>query len=183
MISCMNEGESVAEPEGVSLLKEQSKTKKRTVMWPAVSCAVVASAGVSLWAWQPWVDRAPFTAYDVSISPDDSAQPGSTPGSCVPHAAEQDIVLFNEDGKKLAQARQSREGEPLTAEFGDFAGDCLVTTSIGNVPGGEGTYVYQWGGGTKTKLSEDDLRRPPQEQRESLKIVKKRDVPSPDLGS
>jgi hypothetical protein len=152
-------------------------------MWAAAGCVLAVGVGATLWTWQPWVDRSPFTAYDVSVAPGEYAQPGSTPGSCVPHASEEEIILFDENGKKLAQARQPREGELLSEEFGDFAGDCMITTRIDSVPGGEGTYVHQWGGGTKTKMSEDDLRRSAEEQRERFKTLKKTESSAPDLDS
>ncbi|MGD3109446.1 hypothetical protein [Streptomyces sp. YGL11-2] len=137
----------------------------------------------TLWAWQPWVDRSPFTAYEVSVAPGKYASPGSKPGSCVPHASEEESALFDGGGKKIAQTRQSREGELLSSEFGEFAGDCMVVMRIDNVPGGEGTYVYQWGGGTKRRMAEEELRRPVAEQREGVKKLKKTRAEPPDLGS
>lgn len=94
----------------------------------------------------------------------------------MPHTSGEEIALFDEDDEKLAQARQPREGELLPAEFGDFAGDFVIVTPIEDVPGGEGTgegtYVWQWGGGTQTRVSEEELRRSVEEQREIFKTPK-----------
>ncbi|SHN07354.1 hypothetical protein [Streptomyces yunnanensis] len=169
--------------DSVGLPRSKKSRRRRALWWAAGSSVLAAAAGVTVWVWQPWVDRSPFTAYEVSVAPGEHASPGSKPGSCVPHASEEEIALFDGGGQKIAQARQSREGELLSSEFGEFAGECLVVTRIDNVPGGEDTYVYQWGGGTKRRMTEEELRRPVAEQRESFKTLKKTEAAPPDLDS
>ncbi|MFE3182809.1 hypothetical protein ACFXKR_18340 [Streptomyces violascens] len=167
---------------GISLSKEQQpKTKKRVAVGAAAAGAFMVVAGTGLWLWQPWVDRTPFTAYLASPAPGEYAKPGSTPGSCVPHASDEEITVFDGDGKKLARSRQPHEGTVLSSEFGDFAGDCLVVTRLDHVRGGEGTYFVQWGGGNKVKISEKDLRRPADEQANGFKTLKKNDLAPPAL--
>ncbi|MFD7341786.1 hypothetical protein ACFV98_38325 [Streptomyces violascens] len=99
----------------------------------------------------------------------------------MPHASDEEIIVFDGDGKKLARSRQPHEGTVLSSEFGDFAGDCLVVTRLGHVRGGEGTYFVQWGGGNKVKISEKDLRRPADEQADGFKTLKKTDLAPPAL--
>ncbi|MGW6021218.1 hypothetical protein [Streptomyces sp. NPDC055099] len=75
--------------------------------------------------------------------------------------------------KRFASARAPKEGKRIGPEFNDFAGDCMFVTRIDNVPGGEGTYVTEWRGGTKTKASEEKLRLAPEKQRERFETMKK----------
>ncbi|WP_189957739.1 hypothetical protein [Streptomyces alanosinicus] len=82
-------------------------------------------------------------------------------------------MIYAEDGKWLASGRAPREGTRLGPEFNDFAGDCMFITRIDNVPGGEGTYFTEWGGGKKTKISEEELRLAPEMKRERFKTKKK----------
>ncbi|MEU9775271.1 hypothetical protein [Streptomyces sp. NPDC047968] len=150
------------------------KRSRRLWAWTAAGAVVLAAVGAALWAWQPWKDRTPFTAVRVSVAPGQYTEPGSTANSCVPHAAGNSVVIYDEDGQhELASAREPREGVVLTAEYGDFAGDCAVTTRIPDVPGGHDAYMVQWGGGSKIKVPAEDLRRSAAEQREQLKTTTK----------
>ncbi|MFC9341495.1 hypothetical protein ACFT0G_35770 [Streptomyces sp. NPDC057020] len=167
-------GEVVTSGEPVSLVKAPQKSKHRIPVWAVAGGAVLAAAAVSLWVWAPWVDRSPFTAYIAGVGPGESAVEGSTPGSCVRTAAsEEETVIYDEDGKRLASGRAEREGERLGPEFGDFAGDCLIMTRIDNVPGGLGTYWSEWGGGDRHEVEEEDLRLTFEEHREFFKTVEK----------
>lgn len=167
---------------GTSLSKDQQpKTKKRVVAGAAAAGAFMVVAGAALWLWQPWVDRTPFTAYLAFPAPGEYAKPGSTPRSCVPHAPDEETIVFDGDGEKLAWSRQPHEKTVLSSEFGDFAGDCLVVTRLDHVRGGDRTYFVQWGGGSKVKISEEDLRRPADEQADGFKTLKKKDLSPPAL--
>ncbi|WKV74168.1 hypothetical protein AW27_023280 [Streptomyces sp. PCS3-D2] len=140
-----------------------------------VAGAVTVAVGIGLALWQPWVDRTPFTAYEVAVQDAEYTTPGSTPGTCVrTSASEEERVIFDEDGTRLASARDPREGEVLGPEFGEFAGACLFVSRIDGVPGGRGTYVTQWAGGTKSTMSEEDLRESPEDQRERVKTWKRK---------
>ncbi|MCY0922583.1 MULTISPECIES: hypothetical protein [unclassified Streptomyces] len=141
-----------------------------------VAGAAVMAVGVGIAAWQPWLDRDPFTAYQVGLQEAQYTVPGSSPGTCVRMAAsEEERVIYDEDGERLAAGRDPREGEVLGPEFGEFAGDCLFTSPIDNVPGGKGTYVVQWGGGTRSKYSEEDMRESAKLQKERFKTKRKSD--------
>lgn len=167
----------MSESARVSLSKDQETAKRPVPVRVVLAFAAVAVAvSATLWAWRPWVDRSPFTAYDVGVANGEYTVPGSAPGSCVRTAAsEEKIVIFDEDGKKLAEARQAKEGKLLGREFGDFAGDCMFTTRIDAIPGGKGTYLQEWGGGTRHEMSEEELRLPPETRRERFKTMKKED--------
>ncbi|MGY1582058.1 hypothetical protein [Streptomyces sp. MN13] len=100
--------------------------------------------------------------------------PGSTPDSCIRTAAsEEETVIYDEDGKKLASGRAEREGERLGPEFGEWAGDCLIVTRIDGIPGGLGTYLTEWGGGSRNEISEEELRLPLEQHRERFKTMDK----------
>ncbi|WP_143675230.1 hypothetical protein [Streptomyces sp. JV178] len=167
-------GESVGEPAAVSLTKQSAKTGHRLPVWAVAGAVLLAAAGVGLWSWAPWVDRTPFTAYTVGVQDAQYTVPGSNPGTCVRTAAsEEETVVFDEDGRKLAAGRAEEEGEVLGPEFGDFAGDCLIITRIDGVPGGLGTYLTSWGGGDRSEITEDELRLPATTQRDRFKTMKK----------
>ncbi|MEU5435427.1 hypothetical protein AB0G73_18895 [Streptomyces sp. NPDC020719] len=158
--------------ESVPPVKERRRSKKRVAMGATAACALVAIGGTGLWQWQQ-VDRTPFTGILVGLQDGKYAVPGSTPGSCVRTAAsEEETVVFDDEGKKLAAGRAEREGALLGREFGDCAGHCLIVTRIDHVPGGHGTYVTRWGGGTQRTVEERDLRRSAEAQREDLKTAK-----------
>ncbi|MGP3685734.1 hypothetical protein ACTVZO_13635 [Streptomyces sp. IBSNAI002] len=139
-----------------------------------VAGAATVAVGIGIALWQPWLDRAPFTVYKVAVQDGEYTRPGSSPGTCVrTSASEEERVILDEDGTRLASARDPREGELLGAEFGEFAGACLFVARIDGVPGGRGTYLMQWGGGTKHEMSEEDLRESLESQREQVKTWKR----------
>ncbi|MER6349600.1 hypothetical protein ACWC10_17850 [Streptomyces sp. NPDC001595] len=175
MIHRMNEGgEAVTDQAPVSLTKTPKKGWRRIPVWAAVGAAVTVAAGVTLWVWAPWVDRSPFTAYTVGVQDEEHTGPGSTPDSCIRTAAsEEETVIYDEDGKRLASGRAEREGERLGPEFGEWAGDCLIVTRIDGVPGGFGTYLTEWGGGSRNEISEEELRLSSDQQRERFKTMDK----------
>ncbi|MEU7576776.1 hypothetical protein AB0B50_04135 [Streptomyces sp. NPDC041068] len=174
MIDFMN---TVGEPARTAVDQDASLTKTRRTnrrVLALTGVLVAAALGAVVWWWAPWVDRDPFTAYDVSVALGKYTESGSTAGSCIRTASsEEETVIYDEDGHKLAVGRDPKEGQRLGPEFGDFAGDCMFITRVDGVPGGEGTYVRQWGGGTKTELGEDELRMSVEEQRERFKTMKK----------
>ncbi|MFZ3493039.1 hypothetical protein ACODT5_07375 [Streptomyces sp. 5.8] len=173
-------GGIVEEIDGVSLEKTAAAGRRPKKAWLAAGAVVVLVVGGALWLWQPWVDRTPFTAYTAALQEAEYTVPGSSPDSCVRTAAsEEERVIFDEDGKQLAAGRDPREGQVLGPEFGEFAGDCLFISRIDNVPGGKGTYVTQWGGGTKQKVSEEDMRESAQAQTERFKTKQKSDFKTP----
>lgn len=175
MIRCMTEGgEAVTEPTPVSLTKTPRTGRRSMPLWAAVGGIVAVTAGVTLWVWAPWVDRGPFTAYMVGVQDEEHTVPGSTPDSCVRTAAsEEETVIYDEDGKRLASGRAEREGERLGPEFGEWAGDCLIVTRIDGIPGGMGTYLTEWAGGDRHEISEDELRLPLEQRRERFKTMEK----------
>ncbi|MFE2149087.1 hypothetical protein ACFXAO_03500 [Streptomyces lavendulae] len=139
-----------------------------------VAGAATVAVGIGIALWQPWVDRAPFTAYQVAVQDGEYTKPGARPGTCVrTSASEEERVILDEYGARLASARDPREGEVLGPEYAEFAGACLFVARIDGVPGGRGTYVMQWGGGTKHTMSEKDLREPLESQRERVKTWKR----------
>lgn len=175
MMRCMTEGgEAMASGEPVSLVKGPQRSKWRIPVWSMIGGATVAAAAVSLWVWAPWVDRSPFTAFVVGVGPGEFAVEGSTPGSCLRTAAsEEETVIYDEDGKRLASGRAEREGERLGPEFGEYAGDCMIMTRIDNIPGGHGTYWSEWGGGDRNEVGEKQLRMTYDEHREWFKTAEK----------
>ncbi|MFF5287374.1 hypothetical protein [Streptomyces sp. NPDC013171] len=167
-------GEAVSKGEPVSLTKATQKSQWRLPVWVVVSSVVAVAVVATLWLWAPWVDRSPFTAFTTGVAPGEYTVEGSTPGSCVRTAAsEEETVIYDEDGKRLASGRAEREGERMGAEFGDWAGDCLIMTRIDNIPGGMGTYWSEWGGGDRTEVEEEQLRMTFEEHREWFKTAEK----------
>ncbi|MFF3337856.1 hypothetical protein [Streptomyces flavidovirens] len=168
-------GEAVSEPAAVSLTKTPQKARRQMTVWAVVGSIVAVTAGVTLWVWAPWVDRSPFTAYQIGMQDEEYTVPGSTPGSCVRTAgSEEESVIYDEDGNRLAAGRDEREGERLGPEFGDWAGDCLFVARIDDVPGGLGTYLIDWGGGgDRHEIAEEDLRLSVEAKRENLTTAKK----------
>ncbi|MEU1307808.1 hypothetical protein ABZ419_02775 [Streptomyces cinnamoneus] len=136
--------------------------KRRPVLWGAAAAACVVGASAVL-LWEPWVDRTPFTATIVSASADTYVRNGGhgrAGEQCTPNAAGETVVVFDKSGKrKLAEATTSRTGQRLPDSYGDFGGYCYEVTRVEGVPGGEGIYKIQTGGGTISSISEDDLRR------------------------
>ncbi|MEU1015332.1 hypothetical protein [Streptomyces sp. NPDC005898] len=171
MIEIMNTGGENAGAEHDS----SARVGRRRVL---ISGGILAAAaiGAVVWVWAPWVDRSPFTGYSVGTADGENTIPGSTADTCVrKSASEEETVIYDEDGHKLAAGRAPREGERLGPEFGDFAGDCLFVTRIDNIPGGKGSYFSAWGGGSKSEVAEEWLRESPEDQREGLKTAKKLD--------
>ncbi|MGW4596658.1 hypothetical protein ACWEOA_15335 [Streptomyces sp. NPDC004457] len=167
-------GEVVTGPTPVSLTKTPQEGRRRIPMRATIGGLIVITAAVTLWLWAPWVDRSPFTAYLVGVQDEEYTVPGSTPDTCVRTAASQEeTVIYDEDGKRLAAGREQREGERLGPEFGDWAGDCMFVTRIDGIPGGLGTYLTEWGGGDRNKVSEEELRLPLETHRERFKTLKK----------
>ncbi|MGX8904242.1 hypothetical protein ACR820_03015 [Streptomyces netropsis] len=147
---------------------QPSKNRSR-ITWGAAAALGAAGIAAGLFLWKPWADEAPFTA---TIS---SASTGSTTDGerCTPNLAGKPIVIYDKAGKhKLAEGVTSKDGERLPDSFGDFAGYCFDVTRVEGVPGGRGSYQVQVGGGNMTKVTEEDLRRPADAQREQLKTTK-----------
>ncbi|PCG85453.1 hypothetical protein CIB93_13945 [Streptomyces sp. WZ.A104] len=171
MIDTMLEGEHKV--LDVPLTK---KRYRRLRAWTAAGAVALAAVGAALWAWEPWKDRTPFTAYRVGVQVEEHTKPGSQPGTCERTAASgEETVIYSKDGTRLAAGRAPVEGERLGPEFGDFAGACLFVTRIDGIPGGEGTYVTDWGGGSRSEIGEEDLRESAAAQRERFKAAKKSD--------
>ncbi|MFD3511911.1 hypothetical protein [Streptomyces sp. NPDC058657] len=170
MIIFMDEGGDFVGTAG-----EQAKPKRgHTARIVLAAGAAVAVLGAALAIWRPWVDGAPFTSYRVSLQDATHTTPGSSPGSCVrTSGSEAETVIYDTDGKRLAAGRAEKEGTLLGAEYGNFADHCMIVTRIDNVPGGLGTYISEWGGGTRTEMKESDLRRPVEDQQEHFKTSKK----------
>ncbi|WP_433547177.1 hypothetical protein ACQPZG_20390 [Streptomyces sp. CA-294286] len=148
----------------------RSRTKRIDV---AITVVAVIAAGVALAVWDPFTGRDSFTAYAVGLQDGTHTKPGSTPGSCVRTAAsEEETVIYDEDGKKLAAGRAEKEGKVLGPEFNDYAGFCMVVTRIDAVPGDLGTYLSEWGRGDRLKLEESDLRRSVEDQLNGFKQEK-----------
>lgn len=98
-------------------------------------------------------------------------------GTCVRTAAsEEERVIYDEDGKRLAAGRDPREGDELGPEFGEFAGGCLFISHINNVSGGKGNNLVQWGGGTRHAISEEGVRESAERQKERFRTHRVSDV-------
>ncbi|MFF4408502.1 hypothetical protein ACFY1P_29660 [Streptomyces sp. NPDC001407] len=166
--------------QGVPIRKNWWK-RRPVVLWGAAAAACAAGASAVL-LWEPWVDRTPFTATIVSASADAYIRNGGhgrAGEQCTPNAPGETVVIFDKSGKrKLAEATTSRTGQRLPDAYGDFAGYCYEVTLVKNVPGGEGTYKIQTGGGTISSMSEDDLRLSADEQRQGFKKTR---IPADDL--
>lgn len=168
------------EINGVLLEKTTAVDRQPKKAWLAAGAVAVLVVGGGLWLWQPWVDRTPFTAYTAALQVAEYTVPGSSPGSCVRTAgSEEERVIFDEDGNRLAAGRDPKEGQVLGPEFGEFVGDCMFISRIDNVPGGKRTYVTQWGGGTKQEVSEEDMRESAEAQAERFKTKRKSDFTAP----
>ncbi|UQA93762.1 hypothetical protein [Streptomyces halobius] len=168
----------------VSLAKGSEPLKKRRAAKWGATAAVVVAAGVSLWAWEPWVDRSPFTALVAGASP--VTDPGSKTesGECTPNLAGEAVVIYDASGKsKLASGIEPSTGEVLPSSYGDVAGWCFYVTRIDGLPGGEGTYKVQVGRGNLVTVEEEHLRQPVDQQREGMRKTKlpPDDAPAPEL--
>ncbi|WP_162890196.1 hypothetical protein [Streptomyces olivoreticuli] len=165
--------------QGAAIRKKWWK-RRPVVLWGAAAAACAAGA-TSVLLWKSWVDRTPFTATIVSASADAYIRDGGhgrAGEECTPNAAGETVVIFDKSGKhKLAEAITSRTGQRLPDSYGDFAGYCYEVTRVENVPGGEGTYKIQTGGGTISSMSEDDLRLSANEQRQGFKKTR---IPADD---
>ncbi|MEU5428457.1 hypothetical protein ACH4UT_23485 [Streptomyces sp. NPDC020799] len=158
---------------------ESAKTpkKRKAILWGVIG-AVCAATTTGLLLWKPWVevDRSPFTALIGNISEDEylrSGGKGHGGDQCTPNQVGERVIVFDKSGKrKLAEGVAERTGERLPDSYGEVAGYCFSVTRIEGVPGGEGTYVTQVGGGNKTKSDEKDLRRTVQEHREAFKNMR-----------
>ncbi|MEV4741595.1 hypothetical protein [Streptomyces sp. NPDC049555] len=162
---------------------ERSRRRKRPILWAAAGAASAAAIAAGLLIWKPWVDETPFTAVigSASRSPaDDGAEGG---GECTPNTAGKPVAVYDKTGKhKLAEGVVRREGERLPASFGEMAGYCFWADRVEGVPSGRDEYMVQVGGGTMSPMTEKDLRRTADQQREKLKTFKWSDVKEPDLG-
>ncbi|GAA3838676.1 hypothetical protein GCM10022403_083900 [Streptomyces coacervatus] len=168
----------------VSRAKGSEQLKKRRAAIGGVTAAVVVAAGVSLWAWEPWVDRSPFTALVAGASPVTDLGSKGESGECTPNLAGGAVVVYDASGKsKLASGVESSTGEVLPSSYGDFAGWCFYVTRIEGLPGGEGTYKVQVGGGNLVTVEEEHLRQPVDQQREGMRKMKlpPDDAPAPGL--
>ncbi|MHA7956297.1 hypothetical protein ACX9I7_00875 [Streptomyces sp. L500] len=142
---------------------------RRRVAWGTAAALGAAGIAAGLFLWKPWADDATFTA-TISSASTGSATSGE---KCTPNLAGETIVIYDKTGKrKLAEGVTSRDGERLPASFGNFGGYCFDVTRVEGVPGGQGSYQVQVGGGNTTKVTEEDLRRPADAQREKLKTAK-----------
>ncbi len=160
----------------------QPRRSRRPILWGAAGAALAAAIAAGLLIWKPWADEASFTAAlgSASRSPANGAEAG---GACTPNAAGKPVVVFDKTGKrKLAEGVASREGERLPASFGDMAGYCFWVDRVEGVPGGQGEYTVQVGEGPLSPMTEKDMRRTAEEQREKLKTFKWSDVKQPGPG-
>lgn len=146
--------------------------RRRVALWSAAGALVVV-AGVSLWVWQPWVDRSPFTALVSSASPVKDAGAKRAGAVCTPNLAGESVDIYDASGKrKLASGTEPAVGEVLPDSYGDFAGMCFVVTRVEGLPGGEGAYKVQVGGGNLVTAEEEYLRLSEDQQREKLRTMK-----------
>lgn len=135
--------------------------------WAAVA-GLLAAAGAGLWAWEPWADRSAFTATVTGASP--LEEPAAVGETCTPRLAGETVVIYDASGKRmLASGIESGDGEVLPSSYGEVAGWCFHATLIEGLPGGEGTYQVQVGGGNLVTVEEDHLRISANQQREALK--------------
>ncbi|MGF0177281.1 hypothetical protein ACQF36_44590 [Streptomyces sp. Marseille-Q5077] len=114
------------------------------------------------------MDRSPFTATVTGAAPvTGQAVEG---GACTPNLAGETVVIYDASGKrKLGSAVQPSRGEVLPSDFGDMAGWCFHATRVAQVPGGEGMYKVQVGGGNLVTVEEEQLRASADEQRQVMK--------------
>ncbi len=185
MIHIMSDLTKPAAPPAAPQRPEGAKTPKRRklILWGAVGAVCAAAATTGLLLWKPWVDRSPFTALIGNLSEDEYLRNGGKGHGgdrCTPNLAGERVIVFDKSGKhKLAEGVAERTGERLPDSYGEVAGYCFSVTRIEGVPGGEGAYVTQVGGGNKTKSDEKDLRRTVQEHREAFKNMRLPDDDAP----
>ncbi|MEU9593879.1 hypothetical protein AB0D84_29770 [Streptomyces sp. NPDC048193] len=143
--------------------------KSRTVAILATLFSVAALAA-TLYAWEPWVDRSPFTARDYNAV-GSALFTVAEGGTCVPNDAGKKVELLGEDKRVLAVTTFPAQGEILAEEYGESAGTCFFYVEFPEVPGGEDGYYIRGGtefflpDGTPASLipqSQDDLSKSPE---------------------
>ncbi|MGW1053456.1 hypothetical protein [Streptomyces sp. NPDC002521] len=136
-------------------------------MWAVVGALLVAG-GLGLWTWEPKKDRSPFTATVGGVSP--LAERADAGEVCTPKLAGQAVVIYDASGKReLASGVEPSEGEVLPSSDGDTVGWYFHATQVQQLPGGEGTYKVQIGGGNIVTIDEDQLRTSIAQQREAMR--------------
>ncbi|WP_406335717.1 hypothetical protein [Streptomyces sp. NBC_00203] len=119
------------------------------------------------------MDRGPFTALVTGASPVTDSETNAESGECTPNLAGEAVVIYDAEGKrKLASGVESSIGEVLPSSYGDFEGWCFSATRIEGLPGGEGTYKVQVGGGNLVTVEEDHLRQSVDQQRKAMRKTK-----------
>ncbi|MFD7700559.1 hypothetical protein [Streptomyces caelestis] len=113
------------------------RSKRRAAIGLA-AFASVAVVGMALFAWEPWVDRTPFTARDYGVL-GTAMFVDDGDGSCHAKVAAAREKLLGEDKRVLATG-SSQDGEILSSEYGDLAGNCFVHTEFTGIPAGEDAY-------------------------------------------
>lgn len=154
----------------VSLTKSStSSTARRRLVLRVLCCLTVAGVCGALLAWEPWVDRSPFTARTYGVL-GEAMFVHNDDGTCSANDSGPQQLL-GEDGQPLA------EGNPEAGEIlptGDLAGRCLISTEYRHVPAGEDSYfetskekLYAEDGKRldPVELSESDLRKGQEETR------------------
>lgn len=173
-------------PPTVSLVKGADRSKRRHAAIWVVAAAALVTAGTSLWVWEPWVDRSPFTALVAGVTPMKDAESATDGSECTPNLAGETMVVYDASGKrKLASAVEPSVGQVLPSLHSVTAKWCFSATRIEGVPGGEGTYKVQTGGGNLVTMKEEHLREPVDQQREAMKETRlpPYDAPPPELPS
>ncbi|CAL9554463.1 hypothetical protein SUDANB176_04516 [Streptomyces sp. enrichment culture] len=127
-------------PISLAKVSESGSTlrSKRHVITGLAAFAAMVVAGTALFAWEPWVDRTPFTARDYGVL-GTARFVDDGDGSCHAKVAAAREKLLGEDKRVLATG-SSQGGEILSSEYGDLAGNCFVYTEFTGVPAGEDAY-------------------------------------------
>lgn len=154
-------------------------------MWAVAAVAVVA-AGTSLWVGEPWADHGPFTALVAGVTPVKDAESAVDGSECTPNLAGETLIVYDASGeRKLASGVEPSVGEVLPSSHSDTAKWCFSVIRFEGLPGGEGSYMVQIGGGNLVTVREEHLRQPVDQQREAMKETKLSpyDAPAPERPS
>ncbi|MGI5196311.1 hypothetical protein ACQEVY_22120 [Streptomyces sp. CA-288835] len=162
----------------ISLVKASDSPRSsrfgRRAVVAGTAAGTVLLIALTLFIWEPWVDRSPFTAR-VHSAMASARFEDLGGGSCYPKNAGKKVELFGEDKQRLAVSQEPSRGEILTSEYGDVAGYCFAYVEFKNVPGGEDTYylksedkLYSADGKSVglQEVAEESLRQSPTEAKD-----------------
>lgn len=124
----------------------QLPIRKRRSIAALAALFVFAVLGGVLYAWEPWVDRSPFTARAYQLA-STALFTASGDGKCDPNDAGAKVELLGEDRRLLAESVFPAQGEVRTGGTGVASGLCFFYIEFHGVPGGEDSYYMR--GGTK----------------------------------